>query len=184
MRPPNSGRHGRVVACRPWWPEIVRDWPSKVSCVGAGSLCWQDHEPGTQPTVQNRNLIAVVDDDPSMLESVGQLLEAYGFDTKLFSSAEACRTQCGAIGAACLILDVNLPGMSGIDLRRELLRAGISVPVIFMTGNDSEATMRSVAEVGCVACLQKPFRAPALLEAINRAVGSTPPRKMTPGTDR
>ena len=123
--------------------------------------------------MQNRNLIVVVDDDPDMLESVGHLLEAYGFDTKLFSSAEACKTQCGAIGAACLILDINLPGISGIDLRRELLRAGISVPVIFMTGNDSEATMRSVAEVGCVACLQKPFRAPALLEAINKALGST-----------
>ena len=124
--------------------------------------------------MQNRNLIAVVDDDPDMLESVGRLPEAYGFDSKVFSSAESCKKQCGAIGAACLILDINLPGMSGIDLRRELLSSGISVPVIFMTGSDSEATMRSVAEVGCAACLQKPFRAPALLEAINKAVGSAP----------
>lgn len=123
--------------------------------------------------MQNRNLIAVVDDDPDMLESVGHLLNAYGFDTKLFSSAEACKKECGAIDAACLILDINLSGMSGVDFRRELLSSGISVPVIFMTGSDSEALMRSIAEVGCVACLPKPFAAPALMDAINKAVGRT-----------
>jgi FixJ family two-component response regulator len=116
-------------------------------------------------------LIAVVDDDPSMLESIGRLLEALGFEIKLFSSAEAYKAQLGATGAACLILDINLPGMSGIDLQRELSSSGIAVPVIFITGNDSEVTMRSVAEAGCVACLPKPFGAPALLEAVNKAIG-------------
>jgi len=123
-------------------------------------------------TVQDPNLVVVVDDDPGMLNSIGHLLEAYGFDIKLFPSAEAFKEQGECAGAVCFILDINLPGMSGIELQRELLsKSRTSVPVIFITGNDSEATFRSVAELGCIACLSKPFRAPALLEAVNKAIG-------------
>ena len=122
---------------------------------------------------KDSNIVLVVDDDPGMLKSVQRLLRLHAYEPILFSSVEAFKNYSDVEEAACVILDINLPGMSGIDLRRELLSSGISVPVIFMTGSDSEATMRSVAEVGCVACLPKPFRAHALLEAIDKAVGST-----------
>ena len=118
-----------------------------------------------------RNLIAVVDDDRDMLKGIGRLLEAYGFQTRLFSSAEAFM-EAGARDAACLILDIDLPGMSGIDLRRQLSRSGFSVPVIFVTAHDDEWTYRQVADAGCVAFLLKPFASTALVEAVNKAIGA------------
>jgi len=132
----------------------------------------QDHQLAARVTVQSRNLIVVVDDDRSMLESIGRFLEANGFETKLFSSAEAYKAHSEVTDAACLILDIQMPGMSGIDLQRELVRSGHPVPVIFITASDCVATMRSVTQVGRVACLQKPFAAIALLEAVRNAVSS------------
>ena len=117
--------------------------------------------------MQKRNLIIVVDDDHDVLKSIGRLLEANGFETKLFSSAEAYKAHAESRDAACLILDIH---MSGVDLRRELVRSDIPTPVIFITGDDSAATERSVAEVGCVACIRKPCTATALLEAVKTAV--------------
>jgi FixJ family two-component response regulator len=118
-----------------------------------------------------RNLIGVVDDDHGMLKAVGRLLEAYGFQTRLFGSAEAFM-EAGPTEVACLILDIHLPKMSGIDLRRELSRSGVSIPVIFITAHDDEWTNRLVADVGCAACLPKPFASPALLEAVKKAIGA------------
>ena len=115
-------------------------------------------------------MIVVVDDDHDVLKSIGRLLEASGFDTKLFSSAEAYKAYHRTSDAACLILDIHMPGISGVDLRRELVRSDIPTPVIFITGDDSAATERSVAEVGCVACIRKPCTATALLEAVKTAV--------------
>jgi FixJ family two-component response regulator len=115
-------------------------------------------------------VIIVVDDDPSVLKSVGRLLKAHGFETRLFSSAEAYKAEAGATGVACLILDVQLGAGSGLDLQRELLRAGSPVPVIFITASDSETTRRSAAEVGCIACLSKPLTATSLMEAVKKAI--------------
>jgi FixJ family two-component response regulator len=119
-------------------------------------------------------LIIVVDDDPSVLKSVGRLLNANGFETRLFSSAEAYKAEAGATGVACLILDIQLGAVSGLDLQRELLGAGSPVPVIFITASDSEATRRSAVEVGCIACLPKPFTATSLMEAVNKAIETKP----------
>jgi FixJ family two-component response regulator len=80
--------------------------------------------------------------------------------------------EAGARDAACLILDIDMPGMSGIDMRRELSRSGFSVPVIFVTAHDDEWTYRQVADVGCVAFLPKPFASTALVEAVNKAIGA------------
>jgi FixJ family two-component response regulator len=123
--------------------------------------------------VQDRHLIVVVDDDHNVLKSIGRLLEANGFETKLFSSAEAYKAYYRTSDAACLILDIHMRGMSGIDLQRELIRSGELVPVIFITGDDSVATERSVAEAGC-ACIRKPCTATALLEAVKKAVSGEP----------
>jgi len=130
----------------------------------------QYHQLATRITVRDRNLIIVVDDDHGVLKGIGRLLEANGFETQLFSSAEAYKEHPEARDAACLILDIHMPGMSGIELQRELLRSGDPVPVIFITGDDSVATERSVAEADCVACIPKPCTGTALLEAIKKAV--------------
>ena len=116
-------------------------------------------------------VIFVVDDDPDMLRSLGRLLKAHGFETRVFPSAEAFLAQADQADATCLILDIQLGGASGIELRRELSRSGSLVPVVFITANDNEATERAAIEAGCVAFLSKPFTARALLDAVGKAHG-------------
>ena len=116
-----------------------------------------------------RNLVYVLDDDPDMLRGIERLLKVYGFRPKLFQSAEAFFATPDEEEAACLVLDVQLNGVSGIDVKRRLMRSGVCLPVIFITGNDSEATRRLIEEVGCAAYLPKPFSAKSLVEAIDKA---------------
>ena len=117
----------------------------------------------------NPNVVFVVDDDPRMLMSVKRLLRTNGYDTVLFSSAEAFENQVDFKDACCVVLDINLGGGSGIDLRHRLKDDGHSVPVIYMTGNDNPAIRKAALESGCLAYLTKPFSAKALIEPVERA---------------
>jgi len=113
--------------------------------------------------------VAVVDDDPSMLKGVERLLNAHGFGTAVFTSAEDFLDRGDRCAVHCLVLDVNLGGMSGIELRRELQASGSALPVVFVTGVDDEATRATALREGCTAFLRKPFPANLLIEAIERA---------------
>lgn len=118
----------------------------------------------------NRKIVFVVDDDPGMLRGVKRLLRAYGYDSLLFASAEAFQNHHDFEKALCVIFDIHLnDGSSGIELRRHLKAAGISVPVIYVTGNDNPAIRMVVLQSGCLAYLRKPFSAQSLIEPINRA---------------
>jgi len=117
----------------------------------------------------NRNLVLVVDDDLAMLKGVARLLRRHGYDTVLFPSAEAFANQSDFDGAVCVLLDINLGDGSGIELRHRLKAAGNSVPVIYMTGNDSPAVRTSALQSGCLAYLTKPFSAKSLIEPLERA---------------
>jgi FixJ family two-component response regulator len=124
--------------------------------------------PGKFMPTQPR-MIAVVDDDPSMLKGIERLLGACGFATKVFSSAEAFIESDGAADVDCLLLDIHLGGMSGIELRRHLAVSGSPLPVIFMTAFDDEATRTTAQSTGCIAYLHKPFVANLLIGAIEKA---------------
>ena len=117
----------------------------------------------------NRKAVFVVDDDPSMLRSVKRLLREHGFETKLFDSAQALRNHNDFDEAFCIVLDINLNDESGIDLRNQLVVAGISLPVIYITGNDNRATRMAALESGCIAYLTKPFTSESLIEPIELA---------------
>ena len=122
----------------------------------------------------NRKTVFVVDDDPSMLRGVKRLLREHGFEAVLFDSAEALRNHESFDEAFCIILDINLNDGSGIDLRRQLAAASISLPVIYITGNDNHVTRRAALQSGCIAYLTKPFSAKSLIEPIKLAsAGST-----------
>lgn len=114
-------------------------------------------------------VIAVVDDDVSMLKSIERLLGAYGFTTKAFPSAEAFLDLNAAAEADCLLVDIHLGGMSGIDLRHHLTASGCKLPVIFMTAFDDEATRTQAQSAGCIAFLHKPFVANLLIGAIEKS---------------
>jgi FixJ family two-component response regulator len=114
-------------------------------------------------------MIAVVDDDASMLKGIERLLGACGFATKVFASAEAFIESDGAADVDCLLLDIHLGGMSGIELRHRLAVSGSPLPVIFMTAFDDEATRTRAQSTGCIAYLHKPFIANLLISAIAKA---------------
>jgi FixJ family two-component response regulator len=104
-----------------------------------------------------------------MLRSVKRLLREHGFETKPFDSAQALRNHNDFDEAFCIVLDINLNDESGIDLRNQLVVAGISLPVIYITGNDNRATRMAALESGCIAYLTKPFTSESLIEPIELA---------------
>jgi FixJ family two-component response regulator len=114
--------------------------------------------------------VAVVDDDPSMLKATADLLDARGFSASLFTSAEDFLDSGEAEHVDCLLLDIHLGGMSGIELRQQLSTLSPGLPVIFMTALDDEAIRQQALRVGCVACLRKPFSAREVMDAIEKAV--------------
>ncbi|WP_354224245.1 response regulator [Bradyrhizobium sp. F1.4.3] len=116
-----------------------------------------------------RKSIYVVDDDSSMRRSMERLLREHGFDAVPFESAGALLRHGHFDEASCIVLDINLNGESGIVLRRRLAKAGATVPVIYITGNDSQANQSAAIASGCVAYLTKPFAADAFIESVERA---------------
>lgn len=114
--------------------------------------------------------IAIVEDDPSMLQGLNRLLLARGFNVQAFSSAELFLEDAANCKAVCLLLDIHLSGISGLELKRRLASSGGNLPVIFMTGINDEAVRREALEAGCVAFLKKPFLAKLLIEAIDSVV--------------
>ncbi len=101
------------------------------------------------------------------------MLRVHGFDAEVFSTVESFLARANLCDATCLVLDIHLNGMSGIELRRQLALSGIDLPVIFITANDSEATRKAAMEAGCVAYLPKPFPTKSLVDAIESALSQT-----------
>ena len=121
----------------------------------------------------DRKTVFVVDDDLSTLRGVRRLLREHGFDSVLFDSAAALRNHRDFSAACCIVLDINLSDESGIELRQQLTASGISLPVIYITGNDSYATRAAARASGCIAYLTKPFRAQSLIDPIEKAFAGT-----------
>lgn len=118
-------------------------------------------------------LVAVVDDDESVRESLPDLLKEFGFTTHAFSSAEAFLASDRVRQTRCLILDVAMPGMTGLDLQRELKFRGQSIPIIFITAQKDEAVRVQALQQGAVEFLFKPFSDTAMFEALNKALRTT-----------
>jgi FixJ family two-component response regulator len=114
--------------------------------------------------------VAVVDDDSSLCRALGRLLRAAGFVPVMYDSAEAFLEDAGQPHADCLVLDVHLGGMSGLDLQQMLVMAGTSPPIIFITAHDDPETRELAQRAGCAAYFRKPFPGSSLLEAIAKAV--------------
>jgi FixJ family two-component response regulator len=120
----------------------------------------------------HRKAVYVVDDDPSMLKGMRRLLRQYGYDTVPFETAKALKKHDNFDQALCIVLDINLSDGSGIELRHQLVESGVDVPVIYITGNDSQATRTAAMASGCLAYLTKPFTAQSLIEPIRRAAAA------------
>src|SRR6266850_2464437 len=115
-------------------------------------------------------VVFVVDDDPSVRRSTERLLRSAGLKVQTFSSAREFLVSHRSDGPACLVLDVRMPGLSGIDLQRELAQSGIRIPIIFITAHgDIPMTVRAM-KAGAVEFLTKPFRSRGLLDAVRTAI--------------
>jgi len=110
--------------------------------------------------------VLVVDDDPALRESVGRLLRSLGLDTQLFASISDFLEADPPDGPACLVLDVRMPGKSGLDLQRELAAANRGLPIIFITGHGDIPMTVQAMKGGAIEFLTKPFRDQDLLDAI------------------
>jgi len=117
-----------------------------------------------------RPLLSIVDDDESVRESLPDLLREFGFAARAFSSAPEFLSSEFVDATKCLILDVAMPGMTGLDLQQELKRRAQEIPIIFITGQKDEGIRRQAFKQGAVKFLYKPFSDTAVLDAINEAL--------------
>ena len=115
-------------------------------------------------------LISIVDDDPSVREALCRLLRTVGFEVTAFASAEEYLSSDQPKNQDCLIVDVRMPGMGGIELRRRLVASHVDIPVIFITAHEDESIRAQALNGHASAVLRKPFSEEALLNAINNAL--------------
>jgi FixJ family two-component response regulator len=113
-----------------------------------------------------RSLVSVVDDDESIRESLPDLLNEFGYSARTFSSALEFLKSDALEQTKCLILDIAMPGMNGIELQAELKRHDKWIPIIFITAMPDEVIRTRVVKLGAAACLTKPFSDTALLGAL------------------
>jgi len=117
-----------------------------------------------------RPVVGVVDNDPYILKAVSLLLDAHGYASRDFSSAEDYLQRATDEAVDCLLLDINLDGISGLELQRILLAKGSKVPVIFITGRGDDSTISNAIDLNCVAFLHKPFASSSLRSALRTAL--------------
>lgn len=121
--------------------------------------------------VHRAPMICVVDDDDSLLRALRRLLEATGFRVETFSSAEQFLESDHRGRADCIVLDVHLRGLSGLELQERLVRLGVSTPVVIITAHDEVTTRERARRAGAVEYLRKPFDDDSLIDAIHKALG-------------
>jgi FixJ family two-component response regulator len=117
-----------------------------------------------------RGLISIVDDDESIRRTTTFLIESFGFRAASFESAEAFLKSGRLHDTSCLIVDVQMPGMNGLELQSELAAAGYDIPVIFITAYDNRISRQQAMQAGAVGFLGKPFNDEQLLQSVRSAL--------------
>lgn len=116
------------------------------------------------------SIVYVIDDDPSVREAINSLIRSVGLQSKVFASAHEFMSCERPDTPACLVLDVRMPGLSGLDLQSELAEAGIRIPIVFITGHGDIPMSVRAMKAGAVEFLTKPFRDQDLLDAITQGI--------------
>lgn len=114
--------------------------------------------------------VHVIDDDEAVRQSLGFLLRSVGLEPRLYADANEFLTQWQGEDAGCLVLDVRMPGLSGLELQRELIDRGCALPIIFITGHGDIPMAVEALKAGAIDFLQKPFRDQELLDCIHQAL--------------
>ena len=157
---------GSVSCCRPAVGRPTPRYDGRLRLKGA-YVARMQHDGSVMVT---QSLIAVVDDDESVRESLPDLLREFGFRVRAFSSAEEFLASDCVGQTKCLILDIAMPGMSGPALQQELANRRRTIPIVFITASDDKAVRLRLLAGGAAECLFKPFSETALLDALNAAL--------------
>ena len=117
-----------------------------------------------------KQIIGIVDDDESMREAVEALVLSLGYEALTFGSAEEVLRSPRLVGIQCLIADLQMPGLNGIELRQQLVAMGKAMPTILITAHPDDRTQRLAARAGIICYLAKPFSDVELIECLNKAI--------------
>ena len=120
----------------------------------------------------NKPVVYVVDDDLSIGKALGRLLKSWDYSFKIFTSAEAFLEGADIKGVCCLILDIMLPGMDGMELQQKLKQQECNIPIVFITGHGDEGLERKAMDAGAYGYLDKPFDDRLLKSMIDKALKS------------
>lgn len=123
-----------------------------------------------KPGATNIAIIGIIDDDQPFRDALASVLKAAGFGVTTYGSAEEYLNSSGRQATTCLVLDVRLPGMSGIELQRHMIQSGDSVPIIFVSGHGDDSLRGLLMKAGAKGFLSKPVRSDKLITAIRAAI--------------
>jgi FixJ family two-component response regulator len=129
----------------------------------------------------NQSIVMIVDDDDSIRKAVRRLMKAYGFAVETFGSAEEYLDSDRLDKTSCLILDVHMPGMNGLELQKRLVASGSAIPIIFITAFSNDDARAQAMKAGAVGYLAKPFDDEELLNCIHAALQHAEPDASQPG---
>ena len=129
--------------------------------------------------MQERQFVAIVDDDKSIRNATQDLLKAAGFSTAMFEDAESFLGSASRASAACLVADMRMPGMTGLELHQELVASGHGIPTVIITAHPEELTQARAREAGIRCYLIKPFAPDELLECVCEALAKSKTRAYT-----
>jgi FixJ family two-component response regulator len=125
-------------------------------------------------------LVAIVDDDKSIRNAIQDLLKAAGFSTATFEDAESFLGSASRASAACVVADMRMPGMTGLELYQALLASGRGIPTVIITAHPEELTQARVRDAGITCYLTKPFAPDELLECVSEALAKSQMRRPIP----
>jgi FixJ family two-component response regulator len=125
----------------------------------------------SQPSTDEAPLVAIVDDDASVRQSTGRLIRSFGYRAEAFGSGEEFLASAFSARTACLLLDVRMPGMDGLDVQRQLAERGVQIPIVFLTGRASDDEERRARSAGAVEFLRKPVGKTTLLQVLQNVLG-------------
>ena len=123
-----------------------------------------------RPSPDEAPLVAIVDDDASVRQSTRRLIRSFGYRAEAYGSGDEFLSSAGAAEAACLVLDVRMPGVDGLDVQRRLAERDARIPIVFLTGRASDAEERRAWDAGAVAFLRKPVGRATLLQALQKVL--------------
>jgi len=121
-----------------------------------------------QPSTDEAPLVAIVDDDASVRQSTRRLIRSFGYRAEAFASGEEVLASASAARTACLVLDVRMPEMDGLEVQRRLAERGVRIPIVFLTGRASDDEERRARSAGAVEFLRKPVGTATLLHVLQK----------------